>query len=305
MGIVLGLTAGVCFSIASIFARFGMRLRERDDGLFMSVLVNLLILGALTLLVDMPAWDGTGVAALAVGGVLGTFGGRWANLRAIRLIGPSRANALLTGGPLVAAIGGWFVLDESISLLSGVGGAMVLFGIFRIVRSRTTAQTIQSLASSPPASTPPNLEKKASGGFAIALLAPVLFGLAFVVRKWGLDFYPTAVGGAFIGAVAGMSVQLLMDISTGQLGRRVSENLVNVPWLFVGAGLFTSAALLSQFFAFQYLPAWVVSLLQGTQVLWTLLIASIVLRREERIDASLILSIIIVFVGVAAITVQY
>jgi len=266
--------------------------------------MNLLVLGALTLVVDLPQWDTKGIVALSVGGVLGTFGGRSANLRAIRLIGPSRANAFLTGGPLVAAVVGWFVLDERVSVLSGVGGALVLGGLYRIVRSGATAASVP-VEGSADGNNRRNRAEAGSSGFLVALLAPVLFGLAFVVRKWGLEFYPTAVGGAFIGAAAGMAVQVFSDGFTGHLRRRLSENLRRVPWWFVGAGFFTSAALLAQFLAFDHLPAWVVSLLQGTQVLWTLLIAAVVLRREEKIDSSLIVSILIVFVGVAAITIQY
>lgn len=267
--------------------------------------MNLLLLGVLTLTVDIPEWDTGGIVALSVGGVLGTFGGRSANLRAIRLIGPSRANAFLTGGPLVAAVAGWFVLDERVSVLSGVGGALVLGGLYRIVRSGATAASV-----APVTGPIGDLERQDgaeadSSGFLIALLAPVLFGLAFVVRKWGLEFYPTAVGGAFIGAAAGMTIQVLSDAVSGHLPRRLSENLRRIPWWFVGAGFFTSAALLVQFLAFEHLPAWVVSLLQGTQVLWTLLIAAVVLRREEKIDRSLIVSTLIVFAGVAAITIQY
>jgi drug/metabolite transporter (DMT)-like permease len=303
MGILLGLTAGFCFSVASILARFGMRFRSRDDGLFMSILMNLLVLGGLAMLVDLPIWNTEGVAALAVGGMLGTFGGRASNLRAIRIIGPSRANAFLTAGPLVAAIGGWIVLGESISLLSGFGGALVLTGLYMIVRSRTTAVAVNAgNAASAPTPQPAHAP---SGGFAIAILAPILFGLAFVVRKWGLEFYPTAVGGAFIGAAAGMAMQLVSDTATGQLRRRMRENLNGIPWWFVGAGAFTSAALLAQFLAFEHLPAWVVSLLQGTQVLWTLLLAAVVLKREERIDSNLIVSIALVFLGVAVITSRY
>ncbi len=305
MGILLGLAAGFCFSVASILARFGMRSRSRDDGLFMSILMNLLVLGGLTFVINLPAWTTEGVVALAAGGVLGTFGGRATNLRAVRIIGPSRANAFLTGGPLVAAIGGWIVLDERISLLGGFGGLLVLTGLYRIVRSRSTAVAL----STPDAATADNPEPQPghdpSVGFALAMTAPVLFGLAFVVRKWGLVFFPSAIGGAFIGAAAGMSVQVLGDTVTGQIGRRMRENLRGVPWWFVGAGAFTSAALIAQFFAFDYLPAWVVSLLQGTQVLWTLLLAAIVLKREERIDANLIGSTVLVFIGVAAITSQY
>ena len=304
MGILLGLAAGLCFSIASILARFGMRARSRDDGLFMSILMNLLLLGGLMLSTDLPPWTAEGVVALAAGGVLGTFGGRATNLRAVRIIGPSRANAFLTGGPLVAAIGGWIVLEERISLLGGLGGLLVLTGLYRIVRSRTAGA-----ASSPPQTAtggnPVQPKHDPSLGFALAMAAPVLFGLAFVVRKWGLAYFPSAIGGAFIGAAAGMTVQVLGDTVTGQVRRRLRENLRGIPWWFVGAGAFTSAALIAQFFAFEYLPAWIVSLLQGTQVLWTLLLAAIVLRREERIDANLTISIVLVFIGVAAITSQY
>jgi drug/metabolite transporter (DMT)-like permease len=305
MGILLGLAAGFCFSVASILARFGMRVRSRDDGLFMSILMNLLVLGGLILLIDLPSWTTEGVVALAVGGVLGTFGGRASNLRAVRIIGPSRANAFLTGGPLVAAIGGWIVLDERISLLGGFGGVLVLAGLYRIVRSRTAAVALSPPDAATGGNPEPQPRHDPSVGFALAMAAPVLFGLAFVVRKWGLAYYPSAVGGAFIGAAAGMAVQILGDTATGQIRRRMRENLRGIPWWFVGAGAFTSAALIAQFLAFEYLPAWIVSLLQGTQVLWTLLLAAIVLRREERIDANLMVSIFLVFIGVAAITSQY
>lgn len=305
MGILLGLAAGVCFSVASILARFGMRLRSRDDGLFMSILMNLLVLGSFTLLIELPPWNTEGVIALAAGGVLGTFGGRATNLRAVRIIGPSRANAFLTGGPLVAAIGGWIVLGERISLLGGLGGILVLIGLYRIIRSRATAVAVTAEGATAGGNLRVEPAHDPSLGFALAMAAPVLFGLAFVVRKWGLEQFPSAVGGAFIGAASAIGVQMAGDTVTGQIGRRMRENLLKVPWWFVGAGTFTSAALLSQFFAFGYLPAWVVSLLQGTQVVWTLLLASLVLRQEERIDGNLIVSVILVFVGVAAITSQY
>lgn len=305
MGILLGLAAGMCFSVASILARFGMRVRRRDDGLFMSIFINVLVLGGLALLIELPSWSTEGVVALAAGGILGTFGGRATNLRAVRIIGPSRANAFLTGGPLVAALGGWIVLGERISLLGGFGGALVLIGLYRIIRSRATAAAVTAGSFAANDSPPSEPAHDPSLGFALAMAAPVLFGLAFVVRKWGLEQYPSAVGGALIGAAAAIAVQMVGDTATGQIGRRMRENLGKIPWWFVGAGAFTSAALVAQFLAFGYLPAWVVSLLQGTQVLWTLLLASLVLRREERIDGNLVVSVVLVFIGVAAITSQY
>jgi drug/metabolite transporter (DMT)-like permease len=305
MGILLGLTAGMCFAVASILARFGMRVRSRDDGLFMSILMNLIVLASLSVLIELPSWDTAGVVALAVGGILGTFGGRATNLRAVRIIGPSRANAFLTGGPLVAAIGGWVFLGEGVTLIGGLGGTLILVGLFRIVRSRSAAAAMAPVLTGTDGGAKPGLRLDPSIGYALAMAAPVLFGMAFVVRKWGLEFYPSAIGGALIGAAAAMAVQMVGDIVSGKTRRRFRENLGGIPWWFVGAGLFTSTALIAQFFAFEYLPAWVVSLLQGTQVLWTLVLASVVLKDEERIDATLITSIVLVFIGVAAITFQY
>lgn len=297
MGIALGLSAGVCFSMAAVMSRVGMRGRGRDDGVFMSILVNVVVLGSLTATVDLPRWSTEGAVALAVGGVLGTFGGRASNLRAVRLIGPTRAAAFLTAGPLVTAVVGWVVLDEGIGLLSAAGGSLVLGGLLVLVRAQSSALAL----------VPARLEETdhhRPRGYLIAGLAPVFFGVAFVVRKWGLAEYPSVFAGALIGAVAGIVVALTIDAAQGQLPRRIGENLRRVPWWFVGAGTATSAALASQFLAFSYLPAWVISLLQATQVLWTLLLAAVFLRQEERIDRWLIASVALVALGVAAITVQ-
>ena len=42
--------------------------------------------------------------------------------------------------------------------------------------------------------------------------------------------------------------------------------------------------------AFASAPAWVVSVLQGTQALWVLLLGYLFLRGEERLDLTVVLS---------------
>ena len=61
MGIFFGLFGALCFSLTSILVRVGQRTRPKDDGVFMSVLVNVLLLGAVALFVDWPAWDTGGI----------------------------------------------------------------------------------------------------------------------------------------------------------------------------------------------------------------------------------------------------
>ncbi len=305
MGVVLGLAAGFFFAAATIFIRIGMRRRAADDGLLMTILVNVIALGGVALFVDWPAFDGAGFVALVVGGIVGTVFGRASNLRAIRRIGPTRANAFLTGNPVVSAVGGWLVLSEAISPVEGLGGVLVVTGLLWLVRRRTAAVPIgQGQTGASAAMAAESAERRTAIGYVYAVAAPLFFGLAFVMRKWGLQYFPGAVIGAFIGSAAAFAVVVMSDAIGGRLPERVEHNFRDVPWMFVWAGIATSAALLSQFAAFAVAPAWVVGLLQGTQTLWTLGLGYLFLRQEEHIDTGLVLSILLVVAGVAVIGLQ-
>lgn len=287
-GIVLGFSSAICFAIAAVFFKVGQRTRQVDNGLFTSIVVNVALLGIIAAITTWPQWNATGFIAFVIGGVVGTVGGRASNLKAIRLIGPSRANAFLTANPVVAAITGWFVLGEGLGLQEFAGGAVVILGLLLLIRSRSVAATASGLP------TP-------IAGYLWAVAAPTCFGLAFVIRKWGLARYPGAVIGAFIGAAAALLVVSALEARTDRLWVTVRSNFETVSWWYVGAGVFTSLALLAQFASFAYLPAWVVGILQGTQGMWTLILAWIFLRREERIDRALVVTVLLVMVGVTLI----
>jgi drug/metabolite transporter (DMT)-like permease len=151
----------------------------------------------------------------------------------------------------------------------------------------------------------PALRKSASiTGFLFALAAAMLFGVGFVVRKAGLAGYDSAVAGAFIGAMTALGMIIVSAGARRQLDGLVEANFRRVPWWFVAGGVASGFALLAQFKAFDYLPAWVVSLLQGTQAVWTILFSYLFLRDEEDIGWRLLLSIGLVVCGVAVMTLQ-
>ena len=237
MGVVLSLTAGVCFAAFTILIRLGMRNRAADDGLLMTVLVNTVILGVVALFMNWPPFDLAGVAALLAGGVVGTVFGRAANLRAVRRIGPTRTNAFLTVNPIVSAIGGWLVLDEAVSLGEAIGGVLVITGLFRLIRRGAVVSAGQGQTMTAPALAAQTAERRTAAGYVYAAAAPVFFGFAFVARKWGLQFFPNAVIGAFIGSAAAFIVVVAGDAFGGRLRERMHHNFREVPWLFVWAGI--------------------------------------------------------------------
>ncbi len=290
MGIFIAVAAAAFFSLTSILVRIGQRTRPDDDGVFMSVFVNVLVLGAAAAAVTWPPWNGPGIVSLLIGGVIGTVGGRTSLLRSVRLIGPSRSNAFVTGAPVVAAIGGWLALDEALTAIEMLGGAIVIGGLLWLIRARS--------GSSRDSGHVPLLY------YLIAAGAPLSFGMAFVFRKWGLERFDSSIVGAFLGSASAYFVILIIDAVRGSLPKLVRSNFRSPSWWFVGAGVSTSAALLSQFVAFTYLEAWVVGTLQATQAIWTIGLSMIFLPGDERIDVPLVGSVALVVAGVVLISVQ-
>jgi drug/metabolite transporter (DMT)-like permease len=297
-GVVLAVATGALFAAGAVLARIGQRHRPKDDGLLMTVLVNVLMLGVISLTATAPNWSTAGVVGLAVGGVLGSLLGRSANLRGVRLVGATRTSAFMTGTPLVAAVAGSIMLGENVDLVDGVGGLLVIAGLLALVRSRATPTSVLDGVATPAD------RKTIRLGFIFAAAAPVFFGLSFVVKKWGLLRYDSAVLGAFIGAFTALLFVILLDVLAGRFRRRMSENFRRIPWWFVGAGVAMSGALLTQFAAFSYLEAWLVGVLQGTQGIWALILGWLFIRKEERIDAWVVTSILLVAAGITLIGIQ-
>ena len=298
IGVFLGLATGALFASGSVLARIGQRHRPQDDGLLMTILVNVLVLGSISLTVTAPGWSTSGVIGLALGGVLGSLMGRSANLRAVRLVGATRSSTFMTGSPLVAAVAGWLLLGEDVEVLDAVGGLVVITGLLTLVRARAMPTSMLDGVATPADSRTRRL------GFIFATAAPVFFGLGFVVKKWGLLRYDDTVLGALIGSIAAFAMVVTLDSLAGRTRRRATENFGQIPWWFVAAGVAMSGALLTQFAAFAYLEAWLVGVLQSTQGVFALMLGWVFIRDEERIDGWVAASVILVAVGVTLIGLQ-
>lgn len=280
--------------------------------------MNVIFLGSLMIFVTLPSWSWTGFVVFVAAGLMTTWLGRGTSYMAIRLLGPARQGAILVSAPFFAAIIGWLFLGESVTLIQALGGILISIGLLVLLRSRLKVEEkkervallsdVGAASAAEVVSSRPERIRAAVGqddfvrGFILALVAAVFFGAGFVVRKWGLTYYPHAAAGAFFGACTAMAMILLRSIISGRLEQLIHENLREVPWWFVAGGTTSSIAVFLQFSALDHLPAWIVSLLQGTQAIWTLLWAWLFLRQEEQIGSELITSIVLVVSGVAIIT---
>lgn len=313
MGIALALASAAAFALQSICVRIGQRTNHNDDGHFMSVLMNVLVVLVVLPFSTAYPWSWVAFIAFLLGGVGTTWLGRGTALRAIRLIGPARQGAFLISAPIFTAIAGFLVLDESPEPLQGLGAVLVLAGLGILVRSKITAEPLTLETAEAGA----DLERSRYGeegsialapsavpvrtrGYAIALLSAVTFGFGYVARAWGLDHYPNAVFGALVGALVSLMLIVGRESFRGRLGTLINDNVRNVPMWFVAGGLLSGVGLLAGFSSFLYLPAWAVAVIKGTQGLWTLLWSYLFIREEERLGWSTVLSVTLTFTGITA-----
>jgi drug/metabolite transporter (DMT)-like permease len=299
VGVALATLSAMLFGLAGICIRIGMRAEPGDNGHFMSVLINCALIGLLVLFIQLPALTWSGVALFVLAGLATSFLGRRSSYHAIRLIGPTRQATLLVSAPVFAAVAGWAILGEDVGPLQAVGALLISAGLVVLVRS-TAAELPEPATPGPPAAGTGALGL----GFGIALLAACAFGVGHVLRKAALEHVPSVVLGSLIGVLTAMTAIMVTSALSARTSQLLEANFRRVPWWFVIAGLITTAAMLLQFWVLEFLAAWMVSLLQGTQVLWTLLLSWLFLRRQEPIDRYLLVSIALVVSGMTVVTLQ-
>jgi drug/metabolite transporter (DMT)-like permease len=288
MGYVLGIGSAGMYSLASILSRIGQRSRPTDDGLLITNFMNAVVLGLFAIMITWPTWHLTGFIALVAGGIFGTVLGRFMWFRGIRLVGPSRANTFSVAVPVPTAIAAWIFLGEGLSVWEMLGGAITIFGLYQIVRSRTVEEATKDIP---------------LRSYLIAASAPLFFGLAIFFRKWGLERFPGAISGAFVGSAVGLIFLTFLEASRGTLVALPKKLMADPPWEYLAAGFILAFALLAQFRAFPLLDAWVVGITGGTVAIWTPFLSRAILKQEEAITMRLIANIGVVFAGIVVIAV--
>ena len=272
MGLTLAIASAAFLGLSVVCARVGMRTRPRDDGVFMSVLVNAVLLALLLPFLGSPRWDWLGITAFVVAGLATTWAGRATALRSVRLIGAARASTFFISAPFFTALLGWIMLGEAVRPLQFAGGVLIVGGILVVTRSQVMAEPLagmEGMADSPRREGGHVWEiraGRAGRGMAIALISGFFFGLGHAMRKLGIVHYPSAVVGGFVGTMTALVVIVTGETIRGHVSQLVDDNLTNIPRWFVVSGLFSGVGVLCTFAALLYLPVWIVSSCRARRV---------------------------------------
>ncbi len=293
LGVGFAFLTALSFSFSNILVKKGMKYSENDNGVWMTVLVNFVLLGIVALLyrffIVAETITFVGTLFFVLAGALTSFLGRTTLFHSFRYIGPSRGIAIKNSAPLFTVIFALIILGERISLIPLLGMLLVFVGL-----------AIQAVFMVKHGSNLTNEEKIERTGYFFALLAALVFGIGQGLRGSGLEMLSDPFYGAFIGAAVAFLLTSLVEVKKGNFKEKISKQFTQFNTFYFFAGILSSIAVLSFFIAITYIQVSYVAVIAAVEPLLTIAL-SFLLLKEEKIKRYTVVVASVVFSGVICI----
>jgi drug/metabolite transporter (DMT)-like permease len=330
MGVLLALLGAFAFALMNVFVRNGVRQSDGNTGVLTTMLVSVAVYAVLLAAVIATRGDvrleAGAVAWFVLAGISATLFGRQTLFGAIRLIGAARGAAIKNATPLVAVGIAILVLGERLTPLAALGIALIIGGLVLLIaealrtgspdtradpvgvaleseavadagwwdRTRSMADRTMSAIRVPE-------RRHVVLGVALGVLSALSFGAGHAFRKLGMEILPNALLGATVGTITALTAYLLVAGFRGRAAAELRDSLTTRrPWIWA-AGLAGTVGQVSFFAALAVAPVSHVSAVSGSEIVLTVFLAAIVVRRPEAITARVVVPAIFIFAGTALI----
>ncbi len=286
-GEFFALLSAACYGTASVTIGKAKETAVGDNGVFLSIIVTCGLTLILWLMWGSVSFSQVwtydslpGLGAFALAGFFSTVLGRTAMYRATERIGAVKASLFRRAIPVFALPSALVLLGEWPNLNELIGGAFIVLG----------ALSYQMLPRRDPVF-PDRI------GDLIGIGSAVLYALAYVLRRIGLEHIADPLFGTLAGALLGLvwvvaSTYFSKNTKAG-LGSYLSDR---GPWHWVTA-LALGTGQTFQFFALSAAPVSTVAILGALDVFFAAALISLIARKQSYDGRSLILSAGIALVG--------
>jgi drug/metabolite transporter (DMT)-like permease len=242
---------------------------------------------------DLPPVQTEAVLLFLAAGLLTAGVGRWTLWAAIERIGASRAASYRVTSPIVTVALAYLLIGERVSFEALLGGAVIVLGLWLLTR-----ETSGATAARPPKG---QTARGLAIGIALGLASSVAFGSGQVFRKIGLGYTSLPLLGSLVGTVAALSLFVLSSVRNESWRELLDPARLRTAWPLLLSGLLTAAAQFSIFYSYERARVSTASVLGATEPVWTFLVGSLLMRRQEAPTWRLALSIIVICGGSALI----
>ena len=135
IGFALG--AAISWALSAVFVRLGLKYMPATLGTFLSLLSGVVLMVLVVALFQREQVGDVTLAAVGIFAAVGVFNfvlGRYLNFLSISHLGVARATPITASTPLFAAILAVLFLGESLNALTALGTALVLAGIYTVLK---------------------------------------------------------------------------------------------------------------------------------------------------------------------------
>lgn len=290
MGFLFAFLSALFFTLNSMFLKKGMRASEKDNGVFMSITVNVAVLGlawpvSRLFSDDFPSPTGLGMLLFVLAGICTTFFGRSMLFAGIRRVGPSRAVALKNTSPVFVLVFAILILNESYGVWPWLGLLLIFAGL--------GLQGLQLFTQSE--------SKMNQLGLLFSILAAIGFGIGQGFRKQAMLLFADPFAGAFIGATVALLIFSISEAMKGKFVEVVKTNFQSLNKYYICAGVMTSMAVLTFFLSIQYIHVAYAGAIAAVEPVLTVIFSKIFLKAEEQINPLVIATAVLIFLGAGVI----
>lgn len=278
---LLAISAAVFFALGNVIIIMALK---KSPSAFNSVLVfssaTILLWG----IVLLKGYELPSMAAITLFGLKGIIDPGIAAavvLVALRRLGLVLTIPIIATSPLVSTTLAVIFLGETLTKFTILGTLLIIAGVTLLVFKSGHAKI--------------NMKY-----ILIAIVGSALIGIAAVITKLALNTSNTPISGLAVSFAVGIFVQILIIARLSKF-KELPKNWENAK-LFLFAGVFIAAAFITYNLAFSTGKVSIVFPLIGTQPLFVLVFAMILLKKYEKLTKNVILGTVMIVVGAALLS---
>jgi len=310
LGSFYALMSALGFSSANIMVRKGTSESSKNNGAFISMVITALISGVIFIGIGLsrgwPLLSWEGIFWFCLAGILTTFFGRNLLYTSIQLLGAVRASAIKRLNPFFAVLFGVGLLNEPITLPLMLGLLFIFISFTLLIYEndkKSNRQHNKEVSVDSEAITETHKKKTMkvynviSKSYIYGIASSVCYALGYVVRKVGLSEINEPFFGTFLGAGVGVLVFILMAGFKERYSISVKTSFEKFEFWLILAGVSTSLGQIFYFLALSKIEVSRVALIASVEVVITLILSAIFLKKVESLNGTVILACILSMAG--------
>ena len=279
MAILFALLSSLCFGIAHVTARVGLRTLDARAGAAISVpTAALLFIAAAPFALDLSQFSATAAILFAVVGLFFPAVVTLLNFRSNELLGPTATSTVSGTTPLFALVAAALLLDEKIPARAAIAAAGVVLGIALLSWNPGAVRG-----------------RFAGWPLLVPLAGAVVRGLAQVGARAALLLWPNPFAASLIGYAVSSAAVISADRLAGTERRKLTAH--SATWFGI-TGALNGGAVLLMYLALTLAPVALVAPIVASYPLVTALVSAIALR-EETVTARALLGSAITVAAIA------